>query len=66
VCLHLPRLSRREQTGISTNYPGFFNNEFGGKGLCDPFSEMLPVVSEQDLSPYIKPYVLKELEVIKG
>jgi len=27
---------------------------------------MLPVVSEQDLSPYIKPYVLKELEVIEG
>ncbi len=34
--------------------------------LEDLFNKSVTVVSEQDLSPYIKPYVLKEAEQLEG
>jgi uncharacterized protein len=44
-------------------YDNFINLVFS---LEDLLKKNVTVVSEEDLSPYIKPYVLKEIEKIEG
>ena len=44
-------------------YDNFINLVFS---LEDLLKKSVTVVSEEDLSPYIKPYVLKEMEKIEG
>lgn len=44
-------------------YDNFINLIFS---MEDLFHKEVTVVSEEDLSPYIKPYVLKEAEKIEG
>ena len=44
-------------------YDNFINLVFS---LEDLLKKSVTVVSEEDLSPYIKPYVLREMEKIEG
>lgn len=45
------------------NYRNFINLIYALEGLLE---KEVTVISREDLSPYIRPYILKEIETIEG